>query len=407
MELNMENVFKAVRITDKVYWVGAIDWAIRDFHGYATPRGTTYNAFLIIDEKITLIDTVKRPFMDELLSRISSIIDPRKIDYIVSNHSEMDHSGSLPEIIATVAPEKVLASKMGRKALFEHFGVEVDEIESGEELKLGDLTLKFLETRMIHWPDSMFTYIPEEKLLFSQDAFGMHLATSERYADEIPLDIMRRESDTYYANIVLPYSPMVKNTIKKVGEMGLEIELLCPDHGPIWRSKDIAIILEWYNAYIEQKPTRKAVVLYDTMWGSTEKMARAIADGIAETGVEAKVINVRSTPRSEVMMQLLFAGALVVGSPTLNQAIFPTLADVLTYAKGLKPKNLIGAVFGSYGWSGEATAHLQAILEDMGVKIIAEPVKISYVPTTADLVECRAFGAKVGTELVKVVGNAQ
>ncbi len=397
----MKKTFKAVQITEDIYWVGAIDWSIRDFHGYNTPRGSTYNAYLILADKITLIDTVKRPFMDELLARISSIIDPKDIDYIVSNHSEMDHSGSLTEMIDIIEPEKVFASKMGKKALNEHYGLEVEDVENGGELDLENLTIKFLETRMIHWPDSMFSYVPERKILFSQDAFGMHLASSERYADELSEEILRQESDTYYANIVLPYSPMVKRTLDKVGEMNLELDFICPDHGPIWRGEKIPTILGWYGEYVEQKPKQKAVVLYDTMWGSTKKMARSIADGLIESGAEVKIINARANNRSVLITELLFAGALVAGSPTLNQDIFPTLADMLLYAKGLKPQNLIGASFGSFGWSGEAPTNMQKILEDMGVDIVAEPLKLTYVPTEEDLIECRNFGRKIGNELAK------
>ncbi|MGC9314829.1 MAG: FprA family A-type flavoprotein [bacterium] len=401
----MNTAFKAIKITDKVFWVGAIDWAIRDFHGYSTPRGSTYNAYLILADKITLVDTVKRPFMDELLARVSSVIDPSKIDYIISNHSEMDHSGSLVEVINKVSPAKVFASKMGTKALFQHFGLVVDEVANGAELDLGNMTLNFLETRMIHWPDSMFTYIPEEKVLFSQDAFGMHLASAERFADELSPDILRRESDKYYANIVLPYSPVVKKTLEKVTEINLEIGHLCPDHGPIWRGKDIGEIIGWYSEYVAQKPRQKAVILYDTMWGSTEKMARSIADGLSETGADVKVLDVRASSRSEVITELLFAGAVIVGSPTLNQTFFPTLADVLNYSKGLKPQNLIGATFGSYGWSGEAAGQLQSILEEMGVEIVSQPLKINYVPTQEALTECRDFGLKIGIELKKAVEN--
>lgn len=348
----MAGVYKAVKISDKVYWVGAIDWVIRDFHGYTTKRGSTYNAYLILADKATLIDTVKAPFKDEMLSRISSVIEPEKIDYIVSNHSEMDHSGSLKAVISEISPEKVFASEMGTKALKEHFGLEgILPLKSGEKLSLGNMELTFLETRMLHWPDSMFSYLPEEKLLFSQDAFGMHLATDERFADEIKEDILDYEASTYYANILLPYSPLVLKLLDEVEKSGLEIDIIAPDHGPVWR-KDLGWILNRYRTWAEQKPTEKAVVLFDTMWHSTEMMARAIEEGLVAGGARVKVMSMASSHRSDVAYELLDAGGLIAGSPTLNNNIFPTMADVLTYLKGLRPANLIGAAFASYGWGG-------------------------------------------------------
>jgi len=397
------NKFKAKQISDKVYWVGAIDWDIRDFHGYGTPRGSTYNAFLILADKITLIDTVKAPFEDELMARIKSIIDPAKIDYIVSNHSEPDHTGSLKNVISRVKPKSVFASKMGKKTLKSLYNLEVDSVENKSALDLGNMTLKFLETRMIHWPDSMFSYLEEEKILFSQDAFGMHLASSERFADQLNRDLLRYESDKYYANIVLPFSNMVKRTLDQVGKMNLEIDMLCPDHGPIWRKNDIPIILEWYSEYVEQKPFNKAVIVYDTMWGSTEKMARSIADGIIEAGSKAIVLRCRSTDRSIVIKELLYSGALIIGSPTINNNIFPSLADVLTYIKGLKPQNLIGAAFGSFGWSGESVGILENYLRDMKIEPAIEGIKLNYIPGEKDLDQCRKFGVEIASKMKEIL----
>jgi flavorubredoxin len=273
--------FKAVKIVENVFWVGAIDWNIRDFHGYTTHKGSTYNAYLILADKVTLIDTVKAPFKEELMSRISSVIDPKKIDIIISNHTEMDHSGCLPEVIKEVEPEKVYASVMGVKGLNEHFGFDRDIIalKTGDEISLGNMTLSFTETRMLHWPDSMFSYLKERKLLFSQDAFGMHMASDERFADELPADLLEFEGATYYANILLPYSQLVLNLIEKLKASGLELEIVAPDHGPVWRDKGIAHIIGRYQDWATQKPTMKAVIVYDTMWKSTEKMARAIEEG--------------------------------------------------------------------------------------------------------------------------------
>jgi flavorubredoxin len=278
----MKEVFRAVRVTEDVWWVGAIDWNIRDFHGYQTRRGSTYNAYLILADKITLIDTVKAPFREEMMARIASVIDPGKIDYIVSNHSEMDHSGSLPEVIRAVNPGKVFASAVGAKTLKELFPLdrEITAVKDGETLSLGNRTLTFLETRMLHWPDSMFAYLNEEQLLFSQDAFGMHYASTERFADECDPAILAYEAATYYANIILPYSPLVLKLIEKVTAAGLSFRTIAPDHGPIWR-KETGGIIGSYAKWAAQKPEAKAVVVYATMWHSTEMMARAISEGLA------------------------------------------------------------------------------------------------------------------------------
>jgi len=398
----MKDIYSAVKVTDNVYWVGAIDWTIRDFHGYTTPRGSTYNAYLVMADDITLIDTVKAPFMDEMLARIKSVVDPSKIKYIISNHSEMDHSGCLPEVIDFIKPEKVFASAVGVKTLKElfHNHHEITPVKDGEILSLGNMELTFMETRMIHWPDSMFTYLAADELLFSQDAFGMHLATLERFDDEIPVATLEFEAATYYANIVLPYSPIVLKTLEKVAAAGLKIKIIAPDHGPIWR-KDLGRIIELYKKWASQKPTAKAVVVYGTMWHSTEKMARVISESLAQAGVKVKLLSMNETHRSEVVYEVLEAGALIVGSPTLNNNILPQMADVMTYLKGLKPANLIGAAFGSYGWSGESVKHLEAMLKEMKVEIAAESVSVKNVPDSSVLEKCHELGKTIAAELLK------
>jgi len=398
----MKDVYSAIKVTDNVYWVGAIDWTIRDFHGYTTPHGSTYNAYLVMADDITLIDTVKAPFKDEMLSRIKSVVDPSKIKYIISNHSEMDHSGCLNEIIDFIKPEKVFASTTGVKTLKElfHDQHEIIAVKDGETLSLGNMELTFMETRMIHWPDSMFTYLAADELLFSQDAFGMHLASFERFADEIPAATLEYEGATYYANIVLPYSPIVLKALDKVAASGLKIKIIAPDHGPVWR-KDIGRIIELYKQWALQKPTAKAVVVYATMWHSTEKMAEAIGESLAQAGVKVKLLSMNETHRSEVVYEVLDAGALIVGSPTLNNNILPQMADVMTYLKGLKPANLIGAAFGSYGWSGESVKHLEATLKEMKVEIAAESISVKHVPDSDVLEKCREMGKTIAAELLK------
>ncbi len=402
----MKDVYSVIKVTDNVYWVGAIDWTIRDFHGYTTPHGSTYNAYLVIADDITLIDTVKAPFKDEMFSRIKSVVDPSKIKYIISNHSEMDHSGCLPEVIDFIKPEKIFASAIGVNTLKElfHDQHEIIPVKDGETLSLGNMELTFMETRMIHWPDSMFTYLAKDQLLFSQDAFGMHLATLERFDDEIPAATLEYEGATYYANIVLPYSPIVLKTLEKVAVSGMKIKIIAPDHGPVWR-KNSGRIIELYKKWASQKPTAKAVVVYATMWHSTEKMAEAISESLAQAGVKVKLFSMNETHRSEVVYEVLDAGALIVGSPTLNNNILPQMADVMTYLKGLKPANLIGAAFGSFGWSGESVRHLEAMLKEMKVEIAAESISVKNVPDSDVLEKCHEMGKTIADQLLKKVAS--
>jgi flavorubredoxin len=398
----MKEAFKATKINDHVYWVGAIDWEIRDFHGYDTPRGSTYNAYLILDDKITLIDTAKAHFRDEILGRIASVIDPEDISYVISDHSEMDHTGCLSEVVKAVKPEKVFASRVGVKTLAAqfHMDYEIEPLKEGDTLSLGNLNLSFIETKMLHWPDSMMTYLNEDKLLFSQDAFGMHLASGERFADEIDDDILEYEGEKYYANIILPYSSIVLKLLDKLKEMELEIDVIAPDHGPIWR-QDISRMPEFYAKWATQKPTRKAVIVYETMWESTTLMAHSIGEGLTAGGVDVKLMPLKGSQRSEVVTEVLSAGALLVGSSTLNNNMLPPVADVLTYLKGLKPINLIGAAFGSYGWTGEAVGQINDILSAMKVELIGDGIKARYVPEDDVLKQCYELGSQIAAELNK------
>jgi flavorubredoxin len=392
----MKETFTAQKVAENIYWVGAIDWKIRDFHGYATHRGTTYNAYLVMTDKITLIDTVKAPFLNQLMSRIASVVDPTRIDYIVSNHSEMDHTGCLPKIIDMVKPEKVFASPMGVKTIAKHFDtpMNIDAVKDGDTLDLGNATLNFLETRMLHWPDSMLTYMPEQEFLFSQDGFGMHLASSERFDDEISDWLLEDEASKYFANILLPFSAQVAKVLERVTKLGISIKTIAPDHGPIWR-KDPMKIINLYSKWAKQEATKKAVIVYDTMWESTATMAHAVGDGIIAEGMQIKMVPLSSSHRSDLATELLDAGALIVGSPTMNNNLFPTVADALTYVKGLRPKNLIGGTFGSYGWSGEAISQVNEMLRAMKIELVSEGVKSNYVPTDEVLAECHALGVTV------------
>lgn len=397
----MNSIGKAIKISEKVYWVGSVDWLVRDFHGYQTSRGTTYNAYLIMADKITLVDTVKSQYKDELLSRISSIVDPEKIDYIISNHSEMDHSGCLPEMIEIIKPEKVFASVMGQKALESHFriGSKITPVKSGDTISLGNMNVSFIETKMLHWPDSMFSYLKEEQILFSQDAFGMHLAVDKLFDDQNNWEILEEEAEKYFANILMPYSSQILKLLETVSAMHLPVKIVATDHGPLWRS-NIGKILELYKEWSEHKPVARAIIVYDTMWNSTAIMARAIGEGLMEAGVELKILPMGVSHRSDVATELLKSSALIAGSPTLNNNLFPTMADVLTYIKGLRPVNMIGAAFGSYGWSGESFAQANDYLKSMNIEIVGEGVKVKYVPTEADLRSCFELGKLVGTALL-------
>lgn len=377
-----------------VHWVGAVDWDVRDFHGYSTYKGTSYNAFLIVDEKITLVDTVKRSHMDQLIYNISQIIDPTTIDYLVVNHVELDHSGCIPEMIDLINPEKIICSPLGEKALIAHFHQEdwpFEVVKSGTEISLGEKTVQFIETRMLHWPDSMFSYLKEDGILFSSDAFGQHLASTERFDDEIELAEIMKESAKYYANILNLFSPLIQKLLKLLVKMKLDLKMIAPDHGVIWRQNQDKI-LEAYDKWSKAESSQKALVIYDSMWHSTEKMAHAIADGLEAEGIPADLVNMKVQHRSDVMTKVLGARAMILGSSTLNNGILPRMAGFLMYMKGLKPANKLGAAFGSFGWSGEAVGILNSMMEEMKIELIGEGLRLKYVPTDESISECRDYG---------------
>jgi flavorubredoxin len=393
-------MFKPITLADGIYSVGCRDWDIRDFHGYYINEGTSYNAFLVTGEKNILIDTVKSNFADELLDNISRIIDPKEIDAVISNHTEMDHSGALTRIMHKIGEDKPLyCSKMGAKNLKSHFKHEYNfqAMGSGDTLTIGNRTFSFLETRMLHWPDSMFTYMPDEKILFSSDAFGQHYAGDKFFDDEIGDEIMPH-ARKYYANILLHFSPRVQALLADVAKMNLDIRMICPDHGIIWR-KDPSKIITAYDRWSRQEPAKKAVVIFDSMWESTTRMARAVTSGIESENVGVRLMNTRKWHRSDIMTAVMEAGAVAVGSPTLNNGIFPVIADVMTYIKGLRPQNKLAAAFGSYGWSGEAVKILNKEFEEMKWEIVDDGVKVLYVPDASDLERCFDLGASLAGKL--------
>jgi anaerobic nitric oxide reductase flavorubredoxin len=389
---------EAVKIAEDIYWVGAIDWNGRNFHGYDTPRGTSYNSFLILDEHPTLIDAVKAPFFSQLAQRIRSVIDPRKIEFIVSNHSEPDHASGLRMAQTLTGGAKIFCSKMGKEDLRMNFGdMDVTVVADGSEMNIGKHTLKFVYTQMVHWPDSMMTYVPEKGILFSMDAFGQHFASSKRFDDEVDEAVMFEEAEIYYANIILPYGQQVMQTFEKL--KGLDLKLLATAHGVLWR-KNIAKIMDKYVGYATYKTEPRAVVVYDTMWGSTQIMAEAIGEGIASEGVPVQVYRVTDTPRSTIMREVMMSRALVLGSPTLNNGMFPSVADIGTYIRGLKPKGHYAAVFNSYGWGAGTTKQMRELLNGSGMELPFEDIQVQFVPDEAAREKCREYGKQIARKIL-------
>jgi len=390
-------------IANDIFWVGVVDYNIRDFHGYITNRGSTYNAYLIRDDKTALIDTVKHTFGDELLRNVAEIVDLDKLDYIIVNHVEMDHSSSLPMMAKLAKNATIICSERGKDALIEHYGSDfnkVKTVKSGDELKLGSRTLKFLEAPMLHWPDSMFTYIVEDKILMPNDAFGQHLATGQRFDDEVDAHVLMEEAATYYANILMPLGPLVARKIQEVVQAGIPIEMIAPSHGIIWR-KDPTKIIKAYSEWAVGTSQKKIAIVYDTMWGSTDKMARAIAEGAISQGVEVKMLKLRASNNTEAMTEILTSKAVLVGSPTLNNGIFPTVGSFMIYAVGLKPKDKIWSFFGSFGWGAGAVRAMAEMARKAGFEVHEPGLEIKYVPDQGDLQKCFELGVQIAKEVSK------
>lgn len=386
---------KPTEIKKDIYWVGAIDWNVRNFHGhtYATKRGTTYNAYLILDEKVALVDTVYGPFAKEMIERIKNIVPAERIDYIIANHVEIDHSGALPDILKLCPQAKVLGTAKCKEGLYKHYYGNWDfrVVKTGDKLKLGRMTLDFLEAPMLHWPDSMFTYCPQEQLLMPSDAFGQHYATSQRFDDEVDSAILMDEAAKYYANILWPLSPLVIKKIEEVQKLNISIKMVAPSHGIIWR-RDPAKIINAYFSWAKNETKSKVVIIYETMWGSTEKMARKITEGITDSGVEVKLFDVAQSDRTEIIKEMLDAKGYIIGSSTHDNGMLPALAGFLEFLKGLKPKNRTVCVFGSYGWGGGAAKSIENILKEAGIEIIQPPLSVQFVPDENELKKCFEFG---------------
>jgi flavorubredoxin len=382
----------STKLRENIDWVGYVDWTVRDFHSYNTESGTTYNAYLVRDEKTALIDTVKAPYAQDLLRNVSALCPLEAVDYVVCNHAELDHSGALPEVISALPNAAVVCDKKCGEILGEHFDVsrwKIRIVGTGDEISLGRRTLKFIETPMVHWPESMFTYLPEEKLLFSMDAFGQHYASAERFDDQSPLSTLIEEAKTYYANIIMPFGKSVRACLERIKD--LPIEMIAPSHGVIWR-KNVEKILAAYRRWMDCQSEAKVLVIFDTMWESTRKMAEAILEGATQPGVQTKLIHLRRTNLTRLAAEVLDAAAVAFGSSTLNNNMMPMAAAALCYLEGLRPRGKCGFAFGSYGWGKGVVEDVEEHLHKMGWEILCAPILAKYRPTPAILDQCRQAG---------------
>lgn len=396
---------QAFQLKDGMYWVGAIDWAVRDFHGYVTPRGTSYNNYLIMDEEVTLIDTVKYDFADVTVSNIQSVVDPARIKHVVINHIENDHVTSLDRIMALAPAATIYMTEKGRKGIGRFYDTSrwnIKVVKTGDSLTIGKRTLRFIETAMLHWPDSMMTYCEQDKVLFSQDAFGQHIASSGRFDDQFVAEFCHTELDDtvldYYANILMPFGGLIKAKLAEFEKMGLEIDMIAPDHGIIWRSEPQRV-LSLYRDMAEGKAKLSAAIVYDTMWQSTALMADPIAEGVRAEGVECEIIKLRATPMSVAIKEFWKCRGTLIGTPTLNNIMYPSVAEYLTHLRGLRPKNRLVGAFGSYGWSGGAVREAYDEFKRMGLEVLEPGLQLLYRPSVEDQESCYQFGRQFAVKL--------
>ncbi len=382
-----------------VYLVGVTDWGLRHFHGheYSTHRGSTYNSYLIIDEKIVLVDSVWAPFADDLIKNISEIIDPAKIDIVVANHAEVDHSGGLPAVMRHAVNAKMIVTKRGAQSIEGHYHQpwNFQTVSTGDRINIGVNDLVFIEAPMLHWPDSMFTYLTGHNILLSNDAFGQHFASASHFNDEVNQNELYAEALKYYANILTPFSDKVLKKIDEILALGLPVDMIAPAHGIIWRTEPLQIITQ-YQKWAQQIPEPRAVILYDTMWHATRRMAEAIGNGLSDVNVDFKILDMATTDRNDALTEVFNARTLVIGSPTLNRGILPSLAPILTDIKGLRFKNKIGAAFGSYGWNAESVKQIEDQLTLCGIPVIEPGITCQWQPRIDDIEQCREFGRKIG-----------
>ncbi len=386
-----------------VYWVGVVDWGLRHFHGHelSTHRGSTYNSYLILDEKIVLVDTVWGPFSDVLLSNIRELVDPSSIDIVVTNHSEADHSGALPAVMRHCPNAMVVVSPRGLESVEGHYHQpwNFKAVHTGEKIQTGRHHLVFVEAPMLHWPDSMFTYLAGAGILMSNDAFGQHYAAGFRFNDQVDQEELYEEAVKYYANILTPFSAAVTRKIDEVLALNLEVTMIAPSHGIIWR-KDPLQIVKKYQEWAGQKAEDRAVIVYDSMWHATRMMAEAIGAGLAAEGVPYKIFYMPTSDRNDVITEIFKAKAVLVGSSTLNNGVLPTISPILEDIRGLRFQNKIGAAFGSYGWSGESVKIIEEHFQKSRIGLAAPGVRAKWQPGNDDLSKCEELGRQVGRAIM-------
>jgi len=386
-----------------VYWVGVVDWGLKHFHGFelSTHRGSSYNSYLIMDEHVTLVDTVWAPFTDQFVENVRKVVDPSKIEYVIANHSEPDHSGALPAIMRLCPNATVVVSKGGAESIPSYYrgsSWKLKVVRTGDRINIGSSELLFVEAPMLHWPDSMFTYLTGKNILMPNDAFGQHYATASRFNDEVDTDELYQEAIKYFANILAPFSTAVTRKIDELLALNLPINMILPSHGVLWR-KDPAQIVKAYKKWAEQVPEKAAIILYDTMWNATRTMAEAIGEGLSAEGVGYKLLYAALSDRNDVLTELFKTKGIIIGSPTINKGYMPSLAPILEELKGMGFKNKIGAAFGSYGWSGESVKNLEEHLTRCKIPLVSAGVKAKWQPTQEDLENCRRVGREVGAAI--------
>ena len=385
-------------IKGNVSWVGYIDWELETFHGddYSIMNGSSQNAYLIEEGKTVLIDTVWTPHRFDFVENLKSEIDLKKIDYVIANHGECDHSGSLTALMAEIPDVPIYCTANAVKSIEGQYGKHgwnFHVVKTGDTLDIGNgKQLVFVEMRMLHWPDSMATWMTGDNILFSNDAFGQHYAVEELFNDKADQCLLWKEGMKYFANILNPFAQILAKKLEEIEKMNLPIEIIAPSHGAIWRDDPMQIVkkyAEWADAYQENQVT----VAYDTMWEGTTKIAHKIAEEIAAQSPDTvvKVLNVAKADKNEVMTEIFKSKAVAFGSPTVSNSILSSVAGWLEFLKQLKFKNKKAAVFGCYGWSGESVKILQEKLKDAGFNVIEENVRAAWTPTDADFEQIPAL----------------
>jgi flavorubredoxin len=385
-------------IKKNIYWTGIKDWGLRHFHGHelSTHRGTSYNSYIIKDEKTVLIDAVWDPYKEDFVDNLEKHVGLGNIDMIVVNHTEPDHSGSLGYLLDRLPAKDIpiYCTKNGAEALKRHYhrdDLNLVIVKTGDTVSIGEYELVFVEMTMMHWPDSMLTYVKGAGTVFSNDAFGQHYAAISVFNDEVDQCELYEEAMKYYANILTPFSALIKKKIAEIKAMDLQIDMIAPSHGAIWRKDPLQIIgkyAEWADDYNEGH----AVIIYDTMYNATRTMAEAIASGLEKQGVRYKIFNAAVTDPNDVITEVFKAKGVLIGSCTVNNTVLRPTAGLLEVIKSLRFRGKLGAGFGSYGWSGESPKVISDSLEKAGLKVPLEPIKVKYRPSGEELAECTAFG---------------